>query len=237
MPVNAEALRELHRIHRQLTDLRTRLERGPRQIRIGEGNVNRTKQERDDLKEALTRARVNSNEKNLQLKQREDRIEELKKKLNTASSNKEFQAIKDQIAADEQANSVLSDEILEGLEKIDELQEQVAEADNVLGKAGEDLAKVKADVTASKADLESELARVEGELERAEKELPADFKADYQRVTKARGEDALAEVQGECCGACFQTLTPQTMNELSQAKPVNCKSCGALLYLPEDRSL
>ena len=32
MPYTTEAVRELHRIHRQLTDLRDRFERGPKQV-------------------------------------------------------------------------------------------------------------------------------------------------------------------------------------------------------------
>ena len=47
------------------------------------------------------------------------------------------------------------------------------------------------------------------------------------------GAEALAPVEGECCGGCSQTLTPQTINALRLDKPVFCKSCGRLLYLPE----
>ena len=39
MTISADVLRELHRIHRQLADLRERLDRGPRQIRAREANV------------------------------------------------------------------------------------------------------------------------------------------------------------------------------------------------------
>ena len=37
--VGTDVLRTLHRIHRQLTDLKGRLERGPKQIRAGEASV------------------------------------------------------------------------------------------------------------------------------------------------------------------------------------------------------
>ena len=39
MSITAAALRELHRIHQQLAELRDRLERGPRQVRAREGSV------------------------------------------------------------------------------------------------------------------------------------------------------------------------------------------------------
>jgi hypothetical protein len=73
------------------------------------------------------------------------------------------------------------------------------------------------------------------ELTQAERCLPADFKIDYDRISRARGEDALAQVEGETCGGCYQMLTAQTINDLLLSRPVFCKSCGALLYLPEDR--
>ena len=70
--------------------------------------------------------------KQLQLRSREDKIKDLDAKLKTAASNREFSLLKEQIAADKQANEVLSDEILEGLEYIDELAAVVQAASEEL---------------------------------------------------------------------------------------------------------
>jgi predicted nucleic acid-binding Zn-ribbon protein len=237
MSVTANALRELHRIHKQLTDLRGRVERGPKQIAGSEATVRRMQLEVEQLKEAYQKARVISDDKQLQLKHREGKIEDLQNKLNQASSNKEYQAFKDQIAADLQANLVLQDEILEALEKIDELEAKVAAAQAGYAHASEEAAKVKHRVESEQAGLEAELVRVQAELKVAETNLPADLKANYDRVAKVRGEEALAEVDGEVCGGCYQMLTPNMMNELYLSQAVFCKSCGALLYLPESRGV
>lgn len=236
MNVTAAALRELHRIHRQLTDLKERLEKGPKQVRAAEGNVKRSELELAQAKETHTKTRVEADQKQLQLKSREMRITELKGKLNAANNNREYQAFKEQIAADQQANSVLSDEILEALEKIDVCQAAVVAIQANLAKAKEEHAKVKKRVDDAQPGLESEFARVSAELKNAELVLPDDFKESYQRVAKVRGEGALAQVEGETCGGCFQTITSQMYSELRMSKPVFCKSCGCLLYLPEDRS-
>ena len=45
MTVTAAVLRELHRLHRQLADLRERHERGPKQIRAHEANVKKMEEE------------------------------------------------------------------------------------------------------------------------------------------------------------------------------------------------
>ena len=234
MSVTAAALRELHRIHRQLSDIRSRLERGPHQIRLGESSVQRLEQALSDAKEAVKKTRMSADQKELQLREREDRIADIKTKLNSCSSNREYQTFLEQIAADEQANSVLSDEILELLDKITENQNAVTAAEADLGKGQDELATIRKRVDEERATLESELARLNGELEAAEAKLPGDLKQDYNRIVKARGEDGLAPLEGECCGGCFQTVTAQTLNELMLSKPVFCKSCGCLLYLPED---
>lgn len=66
--------------------------------------------------------------------------------------------------------------------------------------------------------------------------LPADFRVAYQRVVNSKHEDAMAEVQGEFCGGCYQQLTPNNMAELSMALAIFCRNCGRLIYLPEDRT-
>jgi len=228
-----ESLRTLHRIHRQLSDLRDRLARGPKQVAVIETNVKRAEEDVATAKTTHKQARIAADEKQLQLKQREAKLNDLNGKLMAAQSNKEYQLLKDQIAADKQANSVLADEILEALDKIDQLAAAIKLAEENLGKQKDELAKVKKRVDDQQQGLESELSRVTSELTKAEEMVPEDFKADYLRLAKSRGADSMAPVEDESCGGCFQTLAPQTQDLLRREKPVFCKSCGRLLYLPE----
>jgi len=236
MNVRAEALRELHRIHRQQSDLKSRLTRGPQQIRAAEANVRHFTDELARRKEVLKQARIAADGKQLQLRQREARIADLQAKLNACASNREYQALKEQIAADEQANRVLEDEILESLEKLDELQADIVRVASQLAKSQQDMENCRTRINEAQQGLESELARVTKELEEVEQELPTEFRREYRRIADVRGEDALAQVEGEVCGSCHQTLTPQTLNELKLERLVACKSCGCLLYTAEDRS-
>ena len=233
MPTLTETLRTLHRIHRQHSDLKDRLSRGPRQIQVAEISVKKSETDLALSKDAYKQFKMAADEKQLQLKHREAKLVDLQAKLNMAQSNKEYQLLKDQMAADKQANSVLADEILEALEKIDQLQAAVKSADANLNKTKEELTNVRKRVSDQQQGLESELARVHGELTAAEDQLNGDFKDNYLRLSRSMGEDALAPVEGGCCGGCSQTLTAQTINLLKLDKPVFCKSCGRLIYLAE----
>ena len=236
MSVTAGVLRELHRIHRQLGDLRERLDRGPKQIKARQATVAKLEAELNQAKADAKAARVGADQKQLLLKSGEAKIRELKAKLNAASSNREYQALKDQIAADEMANSVLADEILEGLEKIDDFAKTIHDAEQNLAKGREELAKTEQQVREQHDSLMGDVERLEGELKKVEVELPADFRDAYQRVVKGKGSDAMAQVEGETCGGCYHHLTSNIISSLMMNRVVTCQSCGRMLYLPEDRS-
>jgi hypothetical protein len=237
MTALAASLRELHRIHQQLSDLRDRLRRGPQQVQARSGNVARLDQALADGQAELKAGRVTVDQKQLLLKTSEGKIDDLKVKLNSASNNREYQALKEQIAATEMAASVLADEILEALEQVDEFQKKIVEAQGNLAKGKEELARTSQVVSAKEAELNSEVARLDAELREAESALPADARDAYQRMVKSKGSDCMARVEGDSCGGCFQQLTPNTQNSLQLGQMIFCGSCGRLLYLPEDRSI
>lgn len=235
--ISTELLRRLHRIHRQRTDIAGQIERGPRQIKAGEALVAKAEAEFESAREKLKKATMASDDKQLQLKSRELRIEELETKLNTAASNREFSTLKEQIAADKQANSVLSDEILEALEQLEVLDEQVRLADAEMSKQKSEHEARKKEVESKMVTLQSDRVRVESELKESEQEIPAGAIQDYKRLTDARGEEALAPVDSESCGGCYQTLTTQYIERLRMSMLIRCPNCNAFLYLPEDRQV
>ena len=122
MNISSTALKQLHHVHECLAELRSRLARGPAQVRASEAKLQRLEKEVAEAKEAVTKCKLATAERELQFKERENRILDIQGKLNSCTNNKEYQALIERIAADEQANSVLSDEILELYEKISSLE-------------------------------------------------------------------------------------------------------------------
>jgi uncharacterized protein len=226
-------LRTLHRIHRQLTDLRERLERGPRQIRAAEANIKHLEEALAAAKSATKDHRMAVDKKQLQLKTSEDKVADLRRKLNAAASNREYQTFKEQIAADEMTNSVLADEILEGLEACDADQKQVAESDASLAAARKKTEQVRAEVAANEPSLRADLARFEAELRETEAGLPGEIRDLYQRTVRQKGEDALAVVENQYCGGCNQQVPLNLCSQIIMGHPVACRTCGRLLYMPE----
>ncbi|HUS40096.1 MAG: phospholipase [Pirellulales bacterium] len=233
MSISAVVLRQLHHLYSQLAELRDQLERGPRHIKSAQSAVTRLEVELEGMRAKTIAARIAADQKQLQLKSGEDKILELRAKLNACNTNREYQALVEQIAADGMANSVLEDEILEALEKIEQLQINIGKAEQNVAKGKAELEKVTGQVNNSSAGITADIKRIEQELKEAEPQIPIDYRADYDRIMKVRGSDGMAAVESDCCGGCYQQITPNMINMLHLSKLVYC-SCGRLLYLAED---
>lgn len=216
----------------QVAELDGQLKRGPRQIKAGAALVAQATEKLETARQDVKTATMACDEKQLQLSGREDRIEDLKAKLNTAASNKEFNLLKEQIAADQQANSVQSDEILEGLERIDQLQEAVKVAEKELAEVTQEQ-KERAETIEGRMEVVSaDLDHVRVQLEKYESEIPVSLRGDYRRLYDGKGTESLAPVEEGCCAGCNQTLTTQMIDRIRLQILVPCPSCSAWLYEP-----
>lgn len=231
--VPASALRDLHRLHSQLSDLRGRLDRGPKQVAAHKASVAQLEADLEKAKELVVETRKAADRKQLDVQAQEQKISGWEGQLNSAKSNKEYQTLQEQISAGRMAASVLEDETLELLGRIDETVAESKRHEERLAAGQAELAKVEQNVAAMCETLRGEVTRLEADLVEAEKQLPADFKTDYQRVVTAKGPDGLAPFEDGVCQGCGQSTTLQMQDDLRQSKPVFCKSCGVLLYLPE----
>jgi predicted nucleic acid-binding Zn-ribbon protein len=231
--VATETLRTLHRIHRQLADLSDQLAAGPRQVAARTRQVEAAEAGRTAAQDAVKQARLAADQKQLQLKSAEVKIRDLEAKLNACKTNREYQTLTEQIAADRMATRVLEDEILEALERVDALKPAVPAAEQALAAAKRSLDESRATVEAESGRLSTEVARVRDELRAVEGELAVDVREKYERAVKHKGADGMAAVDSESCGGCCQQITGNMLSELMLGRLVQCRSCGRLLYSPE----
>ncbi len=231
MDVDYQLLANLHQLLRHITELNDQLKRCPRMVTRAQLAETAVAEKLTATRTALTQSKLLANERQLQLKQRESRITTQQAQRNACGNNREFQILTEQIAADQKANEVLSDEILELLERIDQQDQEIVQLRQQLVEAQTETKRVKAQVAERLQVLEREMADVNATMTKHEQSLPGQLVSDYRRLVSNCGDEALAETTGQACGRCHQVLTTQTMSELFQRKIVFCKSCGSLMYL------
>ena len=234
MPVVDSTVRRLHEILLLAADIRGQIERAPKQLKAAQMALQAAKDAVQGCKDSIKKSRMEADRKQLQQRQYETKLYEWQGKLNAAANNREYQAVKDQIAADTQANSVLSDEIFEILEGIDGLQIKLADLERICKMTEEDSGKAESRIAERMVVLKRDLERVEGELKGAESALPEDFAAIYHPLVKTRGEEAFAPLDERSCGGCNTGLPPRIIDQLRMGNPVACSSCGRWIYRPEE---
>lgn len=230
MQIDHRHLQTLHRILIQLTDLNGQIDRCPRIEKAAQTAEAAAEQAAAELKATWTQTKKLADEKQLQLRQREARLNTLLGQRNACTNNREYQLLTDQMAADKQANAVLSDEILELLERLDGLEQEQKVAKQKVETAKAETARVRKEIAERIKRLQGEVQRVSGEFALEEKRLTPDVLAEFRRNYPKLGENTLAETEGETCGNCHQHFTINSLSKLRQSKLVLCQGCNAILY-------
>lgn len=226
----AKTVAEIHRLHLQLREIDEQVERGPRQLKIRQQSTQQKQAELEAQKQKHKALRVAADQRALQLKTNEVKISELRIKLNQAASNREFDIIRTQIDADTMANSVLEDEILDTLEKVDAAHISVKQLEVAVAAAQADEGRLTKEIEATLPGLQSQATQLRQALESAEADLPPEFISNYRRLSQAYGAGALAEVEGNICGSCYVSLPPQMAVQVRAGQVLFCKTCGRLIY-------
>jgi len=227
----SQTLASLHQLLLRLKEIQDELAHGPRQIKVRQNALQKRQTELTELRDRHKQVKMLADQKNLQLKTNEAKISDIRTKLNVAASNREYEIFTGQIAADTMANSVLEDEILEALTKVDLMQVEVKQAEQAVAAAEAELRKITADVQTKEPSLKEREAALKDSVANVEKQLPNDIAPQYRRLAQALGVEALAAVENKCCTCCYVQLTSQRLVELRSGKLLFC-TCGRLMYLP-----
>jgi len=231
-----EILRRLHGLHQQMDQLRGRLMKGPRLAQAHQEQIRQAENNLDQAKKAYNDTRLASHRKQLEYEQKLADIQRRKGRLLECDDNREYQLLKDQIAADEMAASVLADEAIELMTRVEEMAVKVQEAEAALAAAKDAAAKWQAEFEKQEPVIRQEIAQVEQELKHLETLLAGDVRELYQRALRNKGSSALAPLRGEFCGGCNQHVPLQMRSQLLLGNAIWCRSCGRLLYLPENEN-
>lgn len=229
-------LRTLYRIHRQLSDLESRLAMGPRQIKIIESRLAQSQAAAEDATKKTFDLRIATDIKQSLLDSSDANIKRRKSQLIEAKDNREYTALKNQIAADEAANHVLEDEILEALERLEVLKQNAEKARAELDKMKESAQASITQINEERQIITFEMARLQKELALAEQELPSDFMEIYTRIIRIKGHDGMAPLRDTFCGGCATVIPFHQIGTVIKGFPSTCNSCGRLLHTPEGYS-
>lgn len=233
MPSGGPDFSRLHQLLQSLKKVQDQLARGPRQIKLRQKKTEDVRAELTAKEVELKFTRSEADKKGLDLKTKEAHLLEMKRKLNAASSNREYEIITGQIDADTAAKAVLEDEILEYMDRVEGLQNDVAECKKRIDCCASDTREFASNFESKAAGLIQEEQAYRVKVKEATKVVPTEIRDQFFRMVEAYGPDAMADCSAGVCSHCFVQMTPQARVMLNNGKSLFCGSCGRLNYLAD----
>jgi len=229
--IEVSQLVELQAVDTQLQDLNELLGDLPRK-------VDKLRQEEESLINAVDKGKNRLKEIKLALNKAEHRMAEIKQKidklkdqLSLVTSNKQYDALTQEIEYLKQEMDEVELEDLELEEEKETLQNDLQEKEENLESLSEDLSTRRGrleDLIAKSADKKSEL-----EKEREEKSIHIDpsVLGRYMRIRDARDGLAVVNLNGHSCSGCGSVVPIQSVSVIRKKTLLyNCDICSRFLY-------
>lgn len=226
------ALSQLHGLLRQLAEAEAAFADGPRSITVSEKQVAQAEQKIEEQKAAIKQTRKTADDLNLKLKTKEAELKKLQGQLNAATSNKEFDIFKGQIASVGSERAELENTAFEAMEEIDVAQAALKKLEVELKSRRQAALTVLAEVEASRSGLETTLQELKSQIAAAEKVIPSgEGLSAYRRLRIANGAGALAGIEDDFCEGCNCRVTNQDLVRIRTGEFLRCRECNRGLYV------
>lgn len=186
---------------------------------------------KDQLEELEKRRRHHERE----LAHAEEELEKHRARLYEVKTNKEYDAIQQEIQAWENSKGQNETLIIEMMEQIEELDVQIQEAEQTLQTAQVEKTH---QIEEMRTKLDSASTEVAAHRKRRD-ELAAGIQPrllrTYERIRKGKRGVAVVPLTREACGGCFSRLPPQKAAEARRLdRIIHCESCGRIVVYSED---
>ncbi|MDH3285246.1 MAG: C4-type zinc ribbon domain-containing protein [Acidobacteriota bacterium] len=179
-----------------------------------------------------------SRERQILLQEREDlsrRLENAQKKLMQVTNQREYSAALNEIDTMKARRGDVEQYMADRESEIEELAGPATEAD-------ERIAAEQTTLDEKKKALEDELAKIDSRLttlnaarDEIKATLPSSHLQRFDRIFRARGGIAVAQIDKTACGACHVKLRPQIINLCRRGEDlVACDSCRRILFIADE---
>jgi len=231
MHPSVEALLKVQEVDSEIIFLRESLRLRPRELEDDRKKVAETQRALDACVAQSKHAKMESDQREMDVKKADSEITKLQVALNQTKSNQEYAVFKEQIKRQEDLRGKAEEDVIQKLEDIDGLEarrrvlvEKLEVEQKALQKKESEVAGAVQGMQAQLTDLEAQRASLLGGIDK-------EHLKTYERVLSRHSNFAIARVDGQTCQGCFISVTVQEVNLLMQGQFIQCKSCSRILCL------
>ena len=230
-----DVLKRVQSLKDKIKELETSQERRKQDVQKKKDQIGEEKALAEKKQEEKVTVQKDIDRKELDLKTNEGEITKYNVQLNSIKTNKEYSALITEIGSKKADMSILEDEILDMMSRLEEANQGLEKATENLRSKEQSLKDLINTVDAEVKVTDTEIEKIKGEQKKYTDLLDEHSLQSYNRLSNIKGGKAIVPVIGNVCGGCSMNITTQTLNELMSSKDlVFCRSCSRILYLDEN---
>lgn len=169
--------------------------------------------------------------KEKELEEEIDRVKKAEARVFEIKTNKEYQAVQKEIDSAKKLNRQREEEILEILERLEEMQRLLGDAEKALEGKRKDFQRQISELQKKAASFEQEMALQVQDRQERRKGISPDLLNKYGLLREKRQGVAVAPVINGVCHACYMNLRPQLYIELQKQETlIFCPNCSRILF-------
>jgi predicted nucleic acid-binding Zn-ribbon protein len=230
-----EMLLKLQSVDYDLGELERSKDYLPEMINNLEGEIEDTQKALQQSEQELNEENLRHNRLDLELATLNQDLAKFQKQMMVIKTNKEYDALTNEIANRKVRISDIEEEILKILTHMDDLKEKIKEYKEKLGQIektnSEQLTHLKEELNS----IEDKIKIKEGDRKNITVRIDRRLLATYERVKRGRGNTVVVGIKKRACGACYKGIPPQLIQEIRKGETIyTCDNCGRILIWTDE---
>ncbi len=225
-----DSLFKMQEIDVQIAELKVSKVYKPKILNELREAVDSLKSELEIISEKLQNTEMTEKSMQLDIDKVKERLAHAKEKLTSVTSNKEYEAVQDEIIENEEMLAQKEEELLAIYDDEEEFRTRVKDIETQYEgrkkEADEQIEKIESELS----HVEDNIKVLESKREQFVGDIPRRILSTYNRIRKGERNQAIVHVRKRACGGCSQILPPQKIQDLKRGDNiVTCPSCGVIL--------
>ncbi len=183
------------------------------------------------LKQAIRDTQKEVDAKELDMKTLDQRMKEIKQKLDETANAKEYMALKKEFETVTEKQLALEDTLVKSWQQLETAERSMEQKKSAISEQGQKAVQEVEQKKGAISQVETALSQLKDERAGKVQAIPAEWIEKYE-VMRQRVDDPVVEVVQGSCGGCFYTITDQELLQLKRRALLQCKSCYRFLYDP-----
>jgi predicted nucleic acid-binding Zn-ribbon protein len=231
-----ELLRELQKIDLTLKRIKEERDRFPKEMKKLDEREHIEKERIQKEREKIESLEKERRQKERNLNTEQEKIKKAEGRMFEVKTNKEYQALLNEVEAIKEATSREEEEILKILEEIDELKKDLLKREKEVATTLEKIEREKKKIQ-EKMDQGDGLWKEQKERrEVLSKQVESSLYKLYNTLKEKRQGVGVVSVKDETCQGCFVNVPPQMFIEAQKNNAIiRCPNCNRILYWEGDR--